>query len=86
MSNRQNQVFAEMVAFLGGQIKTSAPIARETRITRDLGLDSLASMNLLMSLEDHFDVSIPLNALPDLETIGDLAAFIDRTKSTAART
>ena len=40
------------------------PITRDTDITADLDLDSLAVMNLLMQVEEKFDISIPLNLIP----------------------
>jgi len=30
-------------------------------------------MDMVMQIEDHFDVSIPLNVLTDVRTIGDMA-------------
>jgi acyl carrier protein len=36
-------------------------------------MDSLAVMDLMMELEDKFDVSIPLNQLAEIQTVGDLA-------------
>ena len=30
-------------------------------------------MEFIEKIEDHFDISIPLNILPDVNTIGDLA-------------
>ena len=40
------------------------PITGETNIAHDLAIDSLAVMDIVMALEDQFDVSIPLNAWP----------------------
>ncbi|HYD68168.1 MAG TPA: acyl carrier protein [Azospirillum sp.] len=51
-------------------------VGPQTNIIRDLGLDSLTVMNFVMALEDHFDVSIPMDRLADIETVGDLAAAI----------
>jgi len=48
----------------------------ETNIARDLGLDSLAVMNLVMQLEDRFDVSMPMDRLAEVQTIDDLAVTI----------
>ena len=47
-----------------------------TDIARDLDVDSLALMNIVMELEDAFDVSIPLDRLGPVRTVGDLAAVI----------
>lgn len=52
-------------------------VGADTMITQDLGLDSLAVMNFVMALEDRFDVSIPMDRIVDVETIGDLASVIE---------
>lgn len=51
-------------------------IQRATDISRDLAVDSLALMNIVMELEDTFDISIPLDRLAQVQTIGDLADVI----------
>jgi acyl carrier protein len=56
--------------------KGDQPITPETDLTKDLNLDSLAVMDLMMSLEEKFDVSIPLNLVPELRTVADLAEKI----------
>lgn len=45
----------------------------DTELVADLGLDSLKIMELMLEIEDQFDISIPLNVLPDIRTIKDLA-------------
>ncbi|HET6220649.1 MAG TPA: acyl carrier protein [Dongiaceae bacterium] len=55
-------------------------ITPETDISQDLNLDSLAVMDLMMELEEKFDVSIPLNLLPEVRTVGDLAATVRKLK------
>jgi len=37
-------------------------------------------MDLMMELEEKFDVSIPLNLLPEVRTVGDLTATIRKLK------
>nr|WP_174299515.1 acyl carrier protein [Caulobacter sp. S45] len=51
-------------------------VSPATDIARDLNVDSLALMNIVMELEDAFDVSIPLDRLASVQTAGDLAALI----------
>ena len=51
-------------------------LGEETELVADLGLDSLKIMELMLEIEDHFDVSIPLNVLPDIRTIKDLAVQV----------
>ena len=42
----------------------------------DLGLDSVKVMEILEILEDSFDISIPINILPGISTVNDLAVEI----------
>lgn len=57
------------------------PLGANTDLIADIGLSSLQVMELIERLEDHFDISIPLNILPDITTIGDLAAELHALKS-----
>jgi acyl carrier protein len=45
----------------------------ETDLISDLGLDSMKVIKLLLRVEDSFDISIPLNILPEVRTIKDFA-------------
>jgi acyl carrier protein len=49
----------------------------QTRIMNDVGLDSMQVMELVMQIEDCFDVSVPLNILPDVNTIGEFAKHLE---------
>ena len=43
---------------------------------RDLGVKSTAALDLLLSLEEEFNVSIPDQAFGDARTVSSLAALI----------
>jgi acyl carrier protein len=45
-------------------------------ILDDLGADSLDVVELVMSLEDAFDIEIPDESVEGLKTIGDLQQYI----------
>ncbi len=45
----------------------------KTDLISDLEFDSLKVMNLMEDIEDRFDISIPLNILPDVRSVEDLA-------------
>jgi len=51
-------------------------IVEDTELSAQLALDSLKVMDLIVAVEDRFDISIPLNALADVRTIGDLAELV----------
>ncbi|MEM7710508.1 MAG: acyl carrier protein [Pseudomonadota bacterium] len=62
--------------------KQPEDVRPEASVTRDLGLDSLAVMNLIMVLEDEFDILIPMDRLADVETVHDLAVLTGTLKET----
>ena len=53
--------------------KKELELTDTTDLVADIGLSSLEVMELIEKIEDHFDISIPLNILPDVNTIGELA-------------
>lgn len=83
MTTDINDVVETIIAALGPTLQTPVTITTETSITRDLGLDSLAVMDFVMVLEDKFDVSIPLERIAEVETIGDLARTIQELRGHA---
>ena len=52
------------------------PITGETVISTGLTVDSLTIMDLIMELEDRFDVTIPMNVVAEIRTIGQLAQTV----------
>ncbi len=53
-------------------------ISEDTDLVADLGLDSLKVMKILETVEDSFDISIPLNILPEVRTVGDFVVQIQK--------
>ena len=43
----------------------------------DLGADSLDVVDLVMSLEEEFDVEIPDNQVENIKTVGDIVRYIE---------
>jgi acyl carrier protein len=55
-----------------------ATIGENTELTGELALDSLKVMDLVLAIEDHFDISVPINELANVRTVGDLALTIGK--------
>ena len=53
-------------------------VSENTDLVADLGLDSLKVMKILESVEDQFDIAIPLNVLPDVRTVKDFVLQIQK--------
>lgn len=52
-------------------------IKDESKIVEDLGADSLDMIEMLMSLEEQFGVSVSDEEAENLKTVGDVVALID---------
>ena len=56
-------------------------ITRESSFINDLGADSLDTVELVMEIEDTFDLSIPDDAAEKIQTVGDAIKYIETNKS-----
>ncbi len=52
---------------------------KASNIQDDLGADSLDVVDLVMALEDEFDVEIPEDQVENIKTVGDIVKFIEDT-------
>jgi acyl carrier protein len=72
------ETFAVLYELIGTFNKTGSALTPETRFAEDLNFDSLVVMEFVASVEDKFDISIPLNILPDIATIGDFGVALEK--------
>ena len=56
-------------------------ITDDTDIVEDLGMDSLGVMNFVMAIEDHYDLSIPLDRVAQIQTVSDLIHAVEDLRS-----
>jgi acyl carrier protein len=52
-------------------------ISRETSFVNDLGADSLDTVELVMELEEEFDINIPDDAAEKIQTVGQAVEYIE---------
>ena len=70
-------VFEKVKEILAEQLDSNAEeMTMETRIVDDLGADSLDVVEMLMTVEDEFEIEIPDSVIEDLKTIGDVVGYI----------
>lgn len=55
-------------------------ITAETDIQDDLGADSLDVVDLIMSLEDEFEIEVPDEDIESLRTVGALVSYIENNQ------
>jgi acyl carrier protein len=68
-----DEVLNKLGQMLQAHVRGTAAIHEEMVLTADLELDSAQLMELVLEIEEEFDISVPLNILPDVQTVRDLA-------------
>jgi acyl carrier protein len=56
-------------------------ITAETSFISDLGADSLDTVELVMELEEEFEINIPDDAAEKIQTVGQAVEFIEKNQS-----
>lgn len=70
-------VFEKIKKMLADQLDADEEeMTMETNIAKDLEADSLDVVELLMTIEDEFDIEIPDEEIENIKTIGDLTEYI----------
>ena len=52
-------------------------ITADTDLQEDLGADSLDVVDLLMSIEEEFEVEVPDEEIENIKTVGSLVSYIE---------
>jgi len=81
MTQTEDEIFERICALVKHFNPKNIPISQNTIFSSDLELDSLTVMDLLAEVEDEFDITIPLNILPDLETVGQFTTAVHKLLS-----
>ena len=77
-----NMVYERIKEILADQLDAAADsMSMDSDIAADLGADSLDVVELLMTIEDEFDVEIPDEEIENIKTIGDLVKYIEANKN-----
>jgi acyl carrier protein len=71
-------VFDKVRAILVDQLDVDEDaVTMESSISEDLGADSLDVVDMVMSLEEEFDVEIPDEEIESMKTVGDIVKYIE---------
>jgi acyl carrier protein len=73
----KEQLTEEICAIIEERLGVAASeITPEKSLINDLGADSLDSVELIMSIEQKFDISIPDDAAENIKTVGDIIEYV----------
>ena len=72
-------IASKIIEALASYLKRDATSITEAHHLRDdLGLDSVAIIELLFKIEETFNIQIPDQDLPKLSTVGSVAAYVQQ--------
>jgi len=80
----QDDIFAKVKKIVADQLEVDpAQITPGANFSQDLGADSLDTVELVMALEEEFDIEIPDEAAEAILTVQAAVDFIDSKVATA---
>jgi len=71
LSDRIQSIVAEQLGV------DRADVTKDASILDDLGADSLDVVELVMTLEEAFEIEVPDDAVEEMRTIGDIQRFVE---------
>ena len=74
-------MFETVKTLLAKQLRIpEGEITLDSKIKDDLGADSIAILQLLMTIEEDYGIVIPDEKLATFDTVGDVVAYLDSKK------
>ncbi|MDZ4135066.1 MAG: phosphopantetheine-binding protein [Paracoccaceae bacterium] len=78
MSLESTVIFDKIRDILKLHTTIDIPITRDIRIGADLAIDSVEMFDLVMEIEDTYDISFPIEEASAIDTVGSLVDAISR--------
>jgi len=76
MAPTKEDALEEVQKILEQYNPNSVKLTRDTHLNSDLNVDSVSAMDIIMEVEDQFEIDIPINLVSDVETVGDLVDLV----------
>ena len=71
-------VFDKIKEIIANKIQVDEDkITPETSLMKDLEADSLDAVDIIMGIEEEFDIEIPDSAAEGFENVGDIANYVE---------
>jgi len=74
--NPETSILETVRTLLTPYNRNTIAITRETAIMADLEVDSVAVFDLIMEVEDGYDITFPMETVSEMRTVGDLVDTI----------
>lgn len=84
-SGSTGETWTELVRLLRERFAWAGEVAPGTDLVGELALDSIQQLELVVELENHFEVALEPEGDEAIRTAGDLVAWVDRARRGAMR-
>jgi acyl carrier protein len=78
------EIQTRVLELLTKKVGAARGIGLDSSVVEDTGLDSVSVMDFVMELEDEFDITIPLDRIAEVRTVGDLANAVEAMSNDSA--
>lgn len=82
--HRSREILETLLRLLERFPTKSGTLDAQTDLSADLSLDSVNLMEILVEVEDTYDISLPLNMMANVNTVQDLADQIKHIVDTSS--
>ena len=77
----RNMVFERVKQMIVDELNVpEEKINLEARLAEDLGADSIDAVELIMNIEDEFEIQVSDEEAQNIKTVGDLVRYIEAQK------
>ena len=73
---KNSELIQELATMMADMNKNGVAITAETDFNADLNVDSVAVMDFVLMVEDEYHISIPINQLSEVQTVGEFAEVV----------
>jgi acyl carrier protein len=81
MGEKRQEILTAIKEHLGERGIEATDVSEGSDLAKDLGLDSLDTVELTLGLEERFGIEIPDTELEDVTTVGDAVTLIEKKVS-----
>ena len=74
----RDEIVARIRDAMAPFLPPDAVVTEDMKIGSDVEIDSVEVFDVVMELEEYYDVSLPMEITSDIETIGDLAKAVEQ--------
>jgi acyl carrier protein len=77
-STGKAQIIARIREAMAPFLQPDAVVTEDMKIGSDIEIDSVEVFDVVMELEEFYDISLPMEVTSDIQTIGDLAEAVEQ--------